>query len=65
MKPVIRDLENGDFVVDFGAKWFRFFQNGRIIKKHARKGTIEKTEASPDERNLVMKHLARFWFANF
>lgn len=63
-KPEIRDMENGDVVVDFGPKWFRCTTAGDVIctetyhPRGAEFGTVRSRPATSKERLLALGHAA-------
>jgi hypothetical protein len=63
MPPIYRKLENDDWVVDFGRKWFRISTAGTITIKEAKDGHVETRSAGPVERakalKLLNQHLAK------
>lgn len=56
--PNIRNMENGDVVVDYGSKWFRCCVNGEVICKEAIYGKVEVRPATSKERLLALADAA-------
>ncbi len=57
MKPVIRTLENGDKVLDFGRQWFRISGDQITTKRAMGARGVVKRDATPKERNKVLRYL--------
>jgi len=57
-KPVIRELDDGCVVVDFGAKWFRCYPDGRVVTKFAERGKVTVRPSTSRERLLALGHAA-------
>ena len=58
MQPVLREMENGDIVVDYGRKWFRCEPNGAVTTKEAKGGKVVTRPATSSERLLALGHAA-------
>ena len=53
-KPIIRELENGDVVVDYGRYWFRCSPNGEVVTKIAEQGKVTVRPATSKERMIAL-----------
>ncbi len=64
LKPKIRELKNGDVVVDFERKWFRCKLNGEVICSEIYTdiedgfGKVRRRRATSKERLLALGHAA-------
>jgi hypothetical protein len=58
MKPIIRELDSGDVVVDFGSYWFVCKTGGEVITKFVSGHKIKTRPANPKERVIALGHAA-------
>ena len=56
---VIREMENGDVVVDYGRSWFVCKKDGHVTAKIVKfNGAITTRPATPTERMIALGHAA-------